>query len=152
MLNLTTGILVVYLANLGSSLVKLNGQIILVPHWFPFSVLVKVYYDPRWIHWGEIHYSLFFSFSLMLLRWVWTTLWFINSQKFYKNYSSFSLVYNSQSQKLRLKKLSVLSVQNYQVVGQRGCFELQLSSNTELIPKAYFCWYLNAIIWLYTKF
>jgi hypothetical protein len=32
MLNLTTGNLVVYLANLESSLVKLNGQIILVPH------------------------------------------------------------------------------------------------------------------------
>jgi hypothetical protein len=31
-LNLTTKILVVYLANLGSSMVKLNGQIILVPH------------------------------------------------------------------------------------------------------------------------
>jgi hypothetical protein len=31
-LNFTTGILVVYLTNLGLSLVKLNGQIILVPH------------------------------------------------------------------------------------------------------------------------
>jgi hypothetical protein len=37
---------VVYLANLGSSMVNLNGQIILVPRLFPFSVLVKVYYDP----------------------------------------------------------------------------------------------------------
>jgi hypothetical protein len=32
MLNLTTGILVVYLANLGSSMIKVNGQIILVFH------------------------------------------------------------------------------------------------------------------------
>jgi hypothetical protein len=31
-LNLTTGILVVHLVNLGSSLVEVNGQIILVPH------------------------------------------------------------------------------------------------------------------------
>jgi hypothetical protein len=31
-LNLTTGFLVVYLANLGLSLVKSNGQIILVSH------------------------------------------------------------------------------------------------------------------------
>jgi hypothetical protein len=33
--------------------------------------------------------------------------------------------------------LRVYSIQNYQVVGQRGCFELQLSSNNELFPKAY---------------
>jgi hypothetical protein len=62
--NLTTGFLVVYLANLGLSLVKSNGQIILVSHWFPFSVLVKVYYDPCWIHWGEIHYP--YKFLLLL--------------------------------------------------------------------------------------
>jgi hypothetical protein len=48
------------------------------------------------------------------------------------------MVYDFQSQKLRLKILRVHSVQNYQVVGQRGCFELQLSSNSGLIPKAYF--------------
>jgi hypothetical protein len=54
-------------------------------------------------------------------------------------------VYNSLSQKLGLKKLRVYSVQNYQVVGQSGCFELQLSSNSELIPKAYFCWHLGVI-------
>jgi hypothetical protein len=42
--------------------------------------------------------------------------------------------------------LRVYSVQNYQFVGQRGCFELQLSSNRELFPKAYFCWPLGAII------
>jgi hypothetical protein len=47
---------------------------------------------------------------------------------------------------LGLKKLRVYSVQNYQVVGQRGCFELQLSSNSELIPKSYFCWHLGVII------
>jgi hypothetical protein len=33
--------------------------------------------------------------------------------------------------------LRVHSVQNYQVVGQRGCFELQLSSKSGLIPKAF---------------
>jgi hypothetical protein len=42
--------------------------------------------------------------------------------------------------------LRVYSVQNYQVIGQRGCFELQLSSNSGLFPKAYFCWPLGAII------
>jgi hypothetical protein len=31
------------LSQLGSSLVKLIGKIILVLHWFPFNVLVKVY-------------------------------------------------------------------------------------------------------------
>jgi hypothetical protein len=70
---------------------------------------------------------------------------FINFQKFCKNYSSFSLVYNSLSQKLGLKKLRVLSVQNYQILGQRGCFELQLSFNSGLFPKAYFCWHLGVI-------
>jgi hypothetical protein len=45
---------------------------------------------------------------------------FINFLKFCKNYSSFSLVYNSPSQKLGLQKLRVLSVQNYQILGQRG--------------------------------
>jgi hypothetical protein len=33
---------VVYLAILGSSMAKVIG----VSHWFSFSVLVKVYYDP----------------------------------------------------------------------------------------------------------
>jgi hypothetical protein len=35
--------------------------------------------------------------------------------------------------------LRVHSVQKYEVLGQRGCFELQLSSNSGLFPKAYFC-------------
>jgi hypothetical protein len=70
---------------------------------------------------------------------------FINFQNLHKNYSSFSLVYNFLSQKLGLKKLRVLSVQNYQVVGQRGCFERQLSSNSGLFLKAYFCWHLDVI-------
>jgi hypothetical protein len=34
--------------------------------------------------------------------------------------------------------LRVHSVQNYEVLGYRGCFELQLSPNSRLIPKAYF--------------
>jgi hypothetical protein len=55
------------------------------------------------------------------------------------------MVYNSLSQKLGLKKLRVFSVQNYQILGQRGCFELQLSSNYGLFPKAYFCWHLGVI-------
>ena len=55
-------------------------------------------------------------------------------------------MHNSESQKLRLKRLRVYSEQNYQVVGQRGCFELQFSSNSGLFPKAYFCLYLGAII------
>jgi hypothetical protein len=41
--NLTTGDFSGTLSQLGSSLVKLIGQIILVFHLFPFSVLVKVY-------------------------------------------------------------------------------------------------------------
>jgi hypothetical protein len=76
-LNLTTKILVVHLVNLGSSLVEVNGQIILVPHWFPFSVLVNVYYDffAEFIGVRSIILtnSLLFSFSLMLLRGAWTT-------------------------------------------------------------------------------
>jgi hypothetical protein len=76
-LNLTTRILVVHLVNLGSSLVEVNGQIILVPHWFPFSVLVNVYYDffAKFIGVRSIILtnSLLFSFSLMLLRGAWTT-------------------------------------------------------------------------------
>jgi hypothetical protein len=47
--------------------------------------------------------------------------------------------------KLGLKNLRVLSVQNYQILGQRGCFELQRSSNIGLFPKAYFCWHLGVI-------
>ena len=54
-------------------------------------------------------------------------------------------MYNPQSQKLRLKRLRVYSEQNYQVVGQRGCFELQFSSNSGLFPKAYFCWHLGVL-------
>jgi hypothetical protein len=42
--------------------------------------------------------------------------------------------------------LRVHSVQKYEVLGQRGCFELQLSSNSELFPKSHFCWHLGAII------
>jgi hypothetical protein len=42
--------------------------------------------------------------------------------------------------------LSVHPVQKYEVLGQRGCFELQLTSNSGLFPKAYFCWHLGAII------
>jgi hypothetical protein len=41
--------------------------------------------------------------------------------------------------------LRVLSVQNYQVVGQRVCFELQLS-NSGFFLKAYFCWHLRVVI------
>jgi hypothetical protein len=56
------------------------------------------------------------------------------------------MVYNSQSQKFRLKMLRVLSVQKYLVLGQRGCFELQLSSNSGLFFKAYFFWHVGVII------
>jgi hypothetical protein len=42
--------------------------------------------------------------------------------------------------------LRVPFVQNYQVVGQRGCFELQLSFNGGFFLKAYFCWYLGVVI------
>jgi hypothetical protein len=42
-LNLITGISSDTLGHLGSGLVKSIGQIILVFHWFPFNVLVKVY-------------------------------------------------------------------------------------------------------------
>jgi hypothetical protein len=56
------------------------------------------------------------------------------------------LVYNSQSQKLRLKMLRVHSVQKYECLGQRGCFQLQLSSNSRLFPDAYFYWYLGVTI------
>jgi hypothetical protein len=76
-LNLTTGNSSGTLSHLGSSLVKLIGQIILVFHWFPFNVLGEFIKIPSWIIWGEIHYpfpiSLFFSFSFMLVRWAWTT-------------------------------------------------------------------------------
>jgi hypothetical protein len=60
-------------------------------------------------------------------------------------------VYNPLSQNLGLKKWGVLSVQNYQILGQRGCFELQLPFNSGLFSKAYFCWHLDAITWLCTK-
>jgi hypothetical protein len=52
---------------------------------------------------------------------------------------------NSLSQKWGLKKLRVLSVQNYQILRQIWCFELQLSSNSELFPKAYFFYHLGVI-------
>jgi hypothetical protein len=42
-----------------------------------------------------------------------------------------------------LKRLRILSTQNYQTLGQRGCFELQLSSNSGLQLKAYFLWHLG---------
>jgi hypothetical protein len=41
--------------------------------------------------------------------------------------------------------LRVHSVQKYEILRQRGCFELQVSSNSVLFPKAYFYWYLGAI-------
>jgi hypothetical protein len=41
--------------------------------------------------------------------------------------------------------IRVRSVEKYYVLGQRGCFELQLYSNSGLFPKAYFCWHLGAI-------
>jgi hypothetical protein len=94
---------VVYLANLGSSMVKVNGQIILVLHCFPFSVLVKVimifaeFIGVRFIILSSSLILLCFQGGFELHY------GFINSQKFCKQYSSFSLVYNSQSQKLRLK-------------------------------------------------
>jgi hypothetical protein len=40
----------------------------------------------------------------------------------------------------------VYFVQNYQVVGQMWCFELQLSSNSGLFLKVYFYWHLGVII------
>jgi hypothetical protein len=42
--------------------------------------------------------------------------------------------------------LRVLSVQNYQVVGQRGCFELQLSFHSDFFLKAYFRSHLGVVI------
>jgi hypothetical protein len=42
--------------------------------------------------------------------------------------------------------LRVHPVQKYEVLGQRRCFELQLSSISRLFTKAYFCWHLGAII------
>jgi hypothetical protein len=77
---------------------------------------------------------------------------FINFQKLCKNYSGFSLVYNSLSQNLELKKWGFLPVQNYQILGQRGCFELQLPFNSGLFSKAYFCWHLGVITWFCTNF
>jgi hypothetical protein len=76
----------------------------------------------------------------------------INFQKFCKNYSGFSLVYNFLSQNLGLKKWGVLFVQNYQILGQRGCFGLQLPFNSGLFSKAYFCWHLGVITWFCTNF
>jgi hypothetical protein len=67
-LNLTTRILVVHLVNLGSSLVEVNGQIILVPHWFPFSVLVNVYYDflLNSLGWDPLSLLILSSFPFLL--------------------------------------------------------------------------------------
>jgi hypothetical protein len=60
---------VVYLANLGSSMVKVNGQIILVLHWFPFSALVKVIMilaELIGVRFIILTNSLFFSFKVGL--------------------------------------------------------------------------------------
>jgi hypothetical protein len=40
----------------------------------------------------------------------------------------------------------------YQVLGQRGCFELQLPLNSGLFSKACFCSHLGVIIWSCTNF
>jgi hypothetical protein len=156
-LNLTTRNFGGTLSHLGSCLVRLNGQIILVLHWFSFlcfsEILIRFlaeFIGVRFIIPFYLSFLLLFFYAF--LGGFELQARFINFQQFCKHYSGFSLVYNSLSQKLGLKKLRVLSVQNYPILGQRGCFELQLSSNSEVFFQGYFCWHLGVITWLCTKF
>jgi hypothetical protein len=54
----------------------------------------------------------------------------IKFQKICKNYSGLLLVYNALSPNLGIRKWIVFSGQNYQILGQKGCFELQLLFNS----------------------
>jgi hypothetical protein len=132
-------------------------RLFLVFHWFSFLCLSDILtrflaaiIGVRLINFSNL--SLLFHFLLGPSGGFELQVSVINFQQFCKTYNDFSQVYNSVSQNFRLKMWGVLSVQNYQILGQRGCFELQLPFNSGLFSKAYFCWHLGIITWLCTNF
>jgi hypothetical protein len=121
-------------------------------HWILFKVFSKNCQEFKLdlLEWGLF----FLSFSLFSLSF-WSgfelQVALINFQKFCKNYSGLLLVYNSLSPNLGFNKWIEFSGQNYQILGQKGWFELQLPFNSGKFSRTYFCWHLDAITWLGTN-